>query len=118
MNAIHEYESKYNWPRGYFAKQYKTCTTAGCRHFNYFDMNSIMMYGPKLPGTNITVIKPKTLCDGKECIIGQRQELSFLDRKDIASAYDCSKYKDKITLPQIMNASNINYKSKIFNLIS
>ena len=92
MSAIDEYESKYNWPKGHFAKQYKMCTAHECKHFNYFDLKSIMMYGSKLPGTNITVIKPKTLCNGKECIIGQRQELSFLDRQDIASAYDCSKF--------------------------
>ena len=89
MNAIHQYESKNFWPQGYFAKQYKTCSNIGCKPFNYFDLKSIMMYGSLLPGTNLTVIKTKTLCDGKECEIGQRRELSFLDIKDISSAYNC-----------------------------
>ena len=95
MNAIYEYETKYNW-NGRFSRQYKTCNSTGCKHFNFFDMESIMMYGSTLPGTNITVIRPKTLCGGKECVIGQRQGLSFLDRKDMASAYDCSKYETLI----------------------
>ena len=94
MNAIYEYETKYNW-NDRFSRQYKTCNSTECKHFNFFDMESIMMYGSTLPGTNITVITPKTLCGGKECVIGQRQGLSFLDRKDIASAYDCSKYENK-----------------------
>ena len=94
MNAIYEYESKYNW-NGRISKHYQTCNTTGCKHFNFFDLESIMMYEATLPGTNITVIKPKVSCDGKECVIGQRKGLSFLDRKDIASAYDCSKYQTK-----------------------
>ena len=97
MNAIHEYETKYNW-NGRISRQYKTCNATGCTHFNFFDLDSIMMYGPTIPGTNITVIKPKTLCHGEECVIGQREGLSFLDRKDIASAYDCSKYETELIL--------------------
>ena len=114
MTAIHEYESKNNWRKDHFARQYKMCTADGCKHFNFFDLKSIMMYGSKLPGTNITVIKPKTLCNGKECVIGQREELSFLDRQDITSAYNCSKLylQDIFPIPRM-----IFYLALIFSVL-
>ena len=91
LDAIYQYESANFWPRGTYARQYQMCSKFGCKATSYFDMQSIMMYGPYLQGTNVTVIKPKTFCDGKACEIGQRRGLSFLDIEDIASAYNCSK---------------------------
>lgn len=91
MNAIDRYERENFWPEGYYARNYKMCTTLGCKPMNFFDPESIMMYGPFLQGTNITVIRSKVFCNGKPCELGQRRQLSFLDIKDISTAYECGK---------------------------
>ena len=86
-------------------------------------MQSIMMYGPFLQGTNVTVIKPKTFCDGKACEIGQRRGLSFLDIEDIASAYNCSKNyifgndRTKKNYQTIIFSLQCFYSSKIQNFL-
>ena len=92
LDKIKEYETQNYWPDGYYGKQYRMCTSQGCRAHNPYDYDSLMHYGPFLQGTNITVIKSRFLCNNKPCPFGQRIKLSFIDKKDIFSLYGCREY--------------------------
>ncbi len=89
MEAIATYERDNFWPPNFFAKQYVKCTSHDCKANNVYDFDSVMHYGPLLQGTNITIITPKRRCNNKACRIGQRERMSFLDKKDIISLYGC-----------------------------
>ena len=91
LEAIKQYETQNRWPEGYFSRHYKKCAHRGCRSYHHYDYDSLMHYGPYLEGTNITIMKSKLLCNKKPCPIGQREKLSFIDKKDISAIYGCSK---------------------------
>jgi hypothetical protein len=92
LAAMEKYETDNYWPSGYFSKNYRLCTGHGCVPHHPYDHSSIMHYGAILEGTGLPVIKSKPLCNNKPCEIGQRTELSFVDKMDINSLYGCGKF--------------------------
>ena len=75
-------------PRDTYKKQYEKCTE--CKVSGDYDISSIMHYPAYLGIKNRTVIVPKHgACDGSECSMGQRSQLSIGDVDNIQRLYDC-----------------------------
>ena len=57
-----------------------------------YDHASVTHYPEKIDKDfSRPIISSKKLCGNKTCIIGQREELSRLDLKDIETLYECGK---------------------------
>ena len=100
FNAIKEFEQDMFLPNGTWQKRYIKCNFTrlgrkwGCRVMNTYDYLSITHYPAFLgEGNPKQVITPKSQCTDQNCTLGQRQQISRIDIKDIETIYECGKIK-------------------------